>query len=466
MYMLKKAEPRQAGWEYVTIESLVPGDHLLRKIDRFIDFDFIRDRVSHLYCADNGRPALDPTLLFKALFIGYLFGIRSERALMREVEVNVAYRWFLGLGLTDKVPDASTISQNRRRRFCGSGVHQELFDEIVFQALKAGLVEGHVIYTDSTLLKASANREKFDLALLEKERAAYWEELDRAIAEDRQAHGKTPLERSPRETEKKESRVSRTDPDSGYIAREDKPRGFYYLDHRSVDGRHAIITDTHVTAATVHDSAPYLERLDRQRERFGLDVCAVGLDAGYATTPIARGLEERNILGVTPYVAPSTRKEFFRRKEFDYDREQDAYRCPNGKVLAYARTDRDGYRHYKSKIRDCAGCPLRANCIPASCKIKSVTRHVWQDSRERMDSHRLTPWGKDLYKRRKETVERSFADAKQLHGHRYARLRGIQKVGEQCLMAAACQNMKKIALMLARLPSSLCPSSRAGPLAA
>lgn len=109
---------------------------------------------------------------------------------------------------------------------------------------------------------------------------------------------------------------------------------------------------------------------------------------------------------------------------------------------------------------------MRANCIPGSGKIKSVTRHLWQDSRERMDSHRLTPWGKDLYKRRKETVERSFADAKQLHGHRYARLRGIEKVREQCLMAAACQNMKKIALMLARAPSSLCLSPRAGPLTA
>jgi len=464
--MLKEEEPQQAEWEFVTIESLVPGDHLLRKIDRFIDFSFIRERVSHLYCADNGRPALDPTLLFKALFIGYLFGIRSERALMREIEVNVAYRWFLGLGLTDKVPDASTILQNRRRRFSGTGVHQESFDEIVSQALGAGLVDGHVIYTDSTLLKASANRERFDHGLVEKERAAYWDALDRAIDEDRAAHGKKPLERPPREPEIRKVRVSRTDPDAGYLAREDKPRGFYYLDHRSVDGRHAIITDTHVTPATVHDSIPYLTRLDRQRERFGFDVYAVGLDAGYATTPIAKGLEDRDILGVTAYVAPSTRKGFFRKRDFEYDREQDAYRCPNGKMLSYARTDKDGYRYYKSRTGDCADCPLRTKCISAKAKIKAVTRHVWADAREQTDSHRLTPWGKKIYKRRKETVERSFADAKQLHGHRYARMRGIDKVREQCLMAAACQNMKKIALAMACASSYLCPSPRAGPLTA
>lgn len=463
--MLKKQEPQQAEWEWVTIETLVPADHLLRKIERFIDFNFVRERVSHLYCADNGRPALDPTLLFKALFIGYLFGIRSERALIREIEVNVAYRWFLGLGLTEKVPDASTFSQNRRRRFTGSNVHQEIFDEIVLQALNAGLVDGHVIYTDSTLLKASANRQKFDLALVERESAAYWEELDREVEKDRAAHGKKPLAGSPK-PDVREARISRTDPDAGYIARDDKPRGFYYLDHRSVDARYTIITDTHVTAATVHDSIPYLDRLDRQRERFGLNICAVGLDAGYATTPIAKGLEERNIVGVTPYVAPSTRKGLFRRKEFEYNDAQDNYLCPNGKLLKYARTDRDGYRHYKSKASDCAGCPLRQNCISGSARIKSVTRHLWHDSRERMDSQRLTPWGKALYKRRKETVERSFADAKQLHGHRYARLRGVEKVREQCLLAATCQNMKKIALVLARSPSYLCPASRAGPLAA
>ena len=227
--------------------------------------------------------------------------------------------------------------------------------------------------------------------------------------------------------------------------------------------RHSIITDSHATSATVHDSIPYLERLDRQRERFDLNVCAVGLDGGYATTSIARGLEERNILGVTPYIRPSTRKGFLRRREFEYDREQDGYRCPEGQVLKYARTDKDGYRHYKSSPDICAVCPLRESCIPGSGKTKSVTRHIWHEARERADSYRSTPWGKNIYARRKETVERSFADAKQLHGHRYARMRGLEKVREQCLLAAASQNMKKIALVLTRARSYLCPPPRAAP---
>lgn len=133
--MLNPPSPKQHSLEMVTLEELVPSDHLLRKINRFIDFEFIRSATEHLYCKDNGRPALDPVMLFKMLFIGYLFGIRSERQLMREIQVNVAYRWFVDLSLTDKVPDASTISQNRRRRFVGTDIEQIIFDGIVEQAM-------------------------------------------------------------------------------------------------------------------------------------------------------------------------------------------------------------------------------------------------------------------------------------------------------------------------------------------
>ncbi|MGV2113186.1 transposase, partial [Agrobacterium salinitolerans] len=179
--MLKKPAPEQTALEMVTLDSLVPKDHLLRKIDAVIDFSFIHDRVAGLYCADNGRPPLDPTRMFKALFIGYLFGVRSERQLMREIEVNVAYRWFLRLKLTDPVFDASTLSQNRRRRFNGTEVAQDIFDAIVEQAIRHGLVDGTVLYTDSTHLKANANKGKYDLAMLQKSRADYWADLDRAI---------------------------------------------------------------------------------------------------------------------------------------------------------------------------------------------------------------------------------------------------------------------------------------------
>jgi transposase len=448
--MLKKREAEQQELEMVSIESLVPSGHLLRKIGGAVDFSFIRERVKHLYCEDNGRPALEPVVLFKLLLLGYLYGVRSERQLMREVEVNVAYRWFLGLKLRDKVPDASTLSQNRRRRFSESTIYQEIFDEIVLLAVNKGLASGTVLYTDSTHLKANANKNKYDVAEVAVKPQQYLAALDRAIGEDRAAHGKKPLKSSDAEPETKQTKVSRTDKDSGYMVRDGKPKGFFYLDHRSVDGRHAIITDTHVTPANVHDSAPYLGRLDRQRERFNFSIRAVGVDAGYAAAAITQGLEERNIYGVIGYRTPTHRDGYFYKREYRYDEKLDVYICPNGQLLTYRTTNREGYRQYHSDPAQCRHCPVRHKCTQSGNATKVVTRHVWESSRERMDQHRLSRVGKRIYKRRKETVERSFADAKQLHGHRYARMRGLAKVQQQCLLAAAAQNIKKIALLLSR----------------
>ncbi|WP_299378713.1 IS1182 family transposase [uncultured Kiloniella sp.] len=448
--MLKKEGPVQSELEMVSLESLVPTTHLLRKIAAHIDFSFIHDRVAHLYCANNGRPALDPTVLFKILVIGYLFGVRSERQLMREIEVNVAYRWFLGMRLTDKVPDASTLSQNRRRRFTGTSVYQDIFDEIVLQAIKAGLVDGHTLYTDSTHLKANANKQKFDQEVIGKSRADYLDALDEAIDTDRAAHGKKPLKSKDREVITKKTKVSRTDKDAGYMVREGKPKGFFYLDHRTVDGAHAIITDSHVTAGNVHDSIPYLSRLDHQCKRFDLDVKTVGLDAGYMTAGICKGLDDRKIHGVIGYRRPNHRKGFLYKREYEYLPGIDGYRCPGGQILKYSTTSRTGYREYKSNGKQCQTCPFLDQCTSSSNHVKVITRHVWQDIKDKTDQNRLSTWGKAVYKRRKETVERSFADAKQLHGHRYARLRGLDKVKEQCLLAAATQNIKKIALVLAR----------------
>ena len=179
--MLKPAYPAQTELEMVTLEQLVPKYHLLRLLDQHIRFDFIREATQHLYCENNGRPAIDPVVLFKMLFIGYLFGIRSERRLVKEIEVNVAYRWFLGFRLTDKVPDASTLSQNRRRRFVGTDIEQRIFDGIVEQAIEHKLIGGRVLYTDSTHLKANANKRHFEVHQVEQTPAAYLAELDAAI---------------------------------------------------------------------------------------------------------------------------------------------------------------------------------------------------------------------------------------------------------------------------------------------
>lgn len=445
--MLREHDNSQTLLEFVSIETLVPKDHLLRKIDRVIDFSFIRAKVKDLYCADNGRPAIDPVVLFKMLFIGYLYGVRSERQLVREIQVNVAYRWFLGFGLSTKIPDASTISQNRRRRFLDSTIYQDIFDEIVLQAIKRKMVDGKTLYTDSTHLKANANKNKYQLKDVQKSTRDYLGALEQDITKDRESHGKKPLKAKEQAPEVKETRVSTTDPDSGYMVREGKPEGFFYLDHHTVDNRYSIITDTFVTPGNVHDSIPYLERLDRQQQRFGLEVEAVGLDAGYFTAGICKGLEDRNIYGAIAYRRPTHKQGYLRKSDFTYCPTSDCYRCPEGHVLQYRTTDRDGYRHYSSDPSTCSECPIRSQCTKSANQTKIVTRHIWQDSKDCINEHRYTDRGKEIYRRRKETVERSFADSKELHGHRYARRRGLRKVFEQCLLCAAVQNIKKIALV-------------------
>ena len=191
--MLVTGQNRQRKMEYVLIDDLMPQDHLLRKIDKYIDFSFINEICRPYYCKDNGRPAVEPEIMFKMLFLGYLYGIRSETRLVEEVKVNIAYRWFLGYTLEEKIPDASVIWQNRIRRFNGTDIPEQIFNEILKQAISRGLVGGKVLYSDSTHLKANANKNKFVEETIKVESQDYISDLNNAINEDRIAHGKMPL---------------------------------------------------------------------------------------------------------------------------------------------------------------------------------------------------------------------------------------------------------------------------------
>jgi transposase len=195
--MLKQLDETLERFEYefVSMEEIIPKDHILRKINRYIDFSFIDELVKCYYCENNGRPALDPKILFKMLFLGYLFGIRSERQLTEEIKVNVAYRWFLGFSLRDKIPHHSTISQNRIRRFKGTDIFQQIFDRIVLQAMEHNLVGGKILYTDSTHIKANANKRKFIEKEVEVSVKDYVGELNKAVDEDRELHNKKPLKK-------------------------------------------------------------------------------------------------------------------------------------------------------------------------------------------------------------------------------------------------------------------------------
>lgn len=174
----------------ISVEELVPQDHFLRAIEATIDFHFIEEKLRSYYCENNGRPSIHPIVLFKMMFIGYFYGIRSERQLEKEIKMNVAYRWFLGFSLSDTVPDHSTISWNRRTRFFYTNIFEEIFDEIVRQATEYRMVGGRALMTDSTHIKANANKNKFIHKVKQGKPKSYMEELEAAVTQDREDHGK------------------------------------------------------------------------------------------------------------------------------------------------------------------------------------------------------------------------------------------------------------------------------------
>lgn len=460
--MFSENTNKQTKMELITIEQLVPQDHLLRKIDKYIDFSFINEICRPYYSKDNGRPAVEPEILFKMLFIGYLYGIRSERRLLEEVNVNIAYRWFLGYGLTDKLPDASVIWQNRRRRYRHSDVPQQIFDEIVRQAIEAGLVSGKTLYSDSTHLKANANKNKFENITVEVSPKAYFKELDKAVAEDRKKHGKKPLEKkddddsstggggSVSEPKTKEIKSSTTDPESGFMHRDGKPKGFFYLDHRTVDSKANIITDVFVTPGNVNDVEPYIDRLKAQIEKFGFEVESVGADAGYNTVYICKDLCEMGIKAALGKRRGVHQKGKYGKSKFKYLKDWDVYICPEHCYLEYRTTNREGYREYRAIENRCMNCLRREECLASKQKVKMLYRHIWEDYKDAQHEFTLSEAGKEIYSKRKETIERSFADSKELHGLRYCHMRGLAGVKEQCLLTAAAQNIKKISLLLSR----------------
>ncbi|WP_052087777.1 IS1182 family transposase [Paenibacillus wynnii] len=454
--MLNEKDQGDSGkyqMEMVCLDQLVPSDHLLRLVEKHVDFSFITEKVRPYYSATQGRPSIPPIRLFKMMLIGYLFNIRSERILEQDINVNLAYRWFLGLGLSEPVPDHSTISYNRNGRFQGTDVFQEIFDEVVRLAISHRMIAGRLLITDSTHIEANANKNRYTQQMTSESPHAYLQELETAVHESRRAHGKKPLAppRGKREEEPKKLKVSLTDPESGYMNRKNKPEGFFYLDHRTVDHKYNMITDVYVTPGNVNDSTVYMERLTRQLETFGFrdTLEAIALDSGYMvphickqTTPWMTVIAERK---------PPSKPGFLTKEDFTYDAKKDVYVCPLGQPLTYRTTNRQGYNEYISSKGHCAACPKVTQCTENSKHQRTIQRHVWEDFKEKVHQNRKSPEGEKIYKYRAQTIERSFADAKNLHGYRRCRMRGKAKMQEQALMTAIAQNLKKMARHLAKM---------------
>ena len=412
-----------------TMEEIVPQDSLFRKVDKYIDFTFIYDEVKELYSENNGRPSIDPVVLFKIVFIQALDGIKSMRQTCKKIKVDAEYRWFLGIPFGQDTPHFSTFSKNYERRFKNSDIFEKIFINIVKQAMKYHLIGGTTFYTDSTHKKANANKNKFEDVIKEeiKERRKWLEE---EINEERKNNGYKEFKYKD-ETKQKHIKVSTTDSESGYYHRDNKEKGFMYLDHRTVDDKCDIIVDAHVTKGNVHDSKPYTSRLEYIRNTYGFDIKKCGVDSGYDTLDIKKYFIENNIFAVIGYRRYGTQESRKEKSKYYYDKENDYYvERETGEVLKYkGLIDKLGYKKYQSYD-----------------KKTTIRRHIHEEWNEMFRENRLSEEGKKLYKKRKEKVELSFADSKQNHGYKYAMYKGVKKNQNYTWLICAAQNMKNISI--------------------
>jgi transposase len=188
--LTQNGEKKRDQIQIFCMDDLVPKDHLLRMIDEAIDWSFIYELVEEKYSADQGRPSIDPVVLIKIPFIQYLYGIKSMRQTIKEIEVNVAYRWFLGLDMHDKVPHFSTFGKNYTRRFKDTDLFEQIFAHILSECYKHKLVDPSEIFVDATHVKARANNKKKQKKIARNEAMFYETQLKREIQRDREAHHK------------------------------------------------------------------------------------------------------------------------------------------------------------------------------------------------------------------------------------------------------------------------------------
>lgn len=456
--MITKNSDKKGQIQMVSLDQLVPEDHLLRKIDKYVDFSFIYDLVEDKYSPDFGRPSLDPVTLIKIPLIQCMFGIKSMRQTIKEIEVNVAYKWFLGLDFFDDVPHFSTFGKNYKRRFEGTDLFEQIFTQILLQCMKQGLVDTSTLYVDATHVKAAANSKKSKKILVAKKTAKFMDEqLKEEIDKDREEHGKKPLKDKDDDDnggesgsgggELKEKKVSETDPESGWFHKGEHKEVFAYSVEAASD-KHGWIMGYTVHPGSEHDSQTFPEIYDKIKA-FNPEMIVA--DAGYKTPAIAKKLLDDGIIPVLPYKRPMTKKGFFRKHEYVYDEFYDCYICPNDQILKYSTTNRGGYREYKSDPKTCENCPYLSQCTLSKMHQKLVVRHIWEEYLERCEDIRQTLGIIDIYEKRKETIERIFGTAKEHHGMRYTQQRGKEKMSMKVGLTFACMNMKKLAKIMDKI---------------
>ena len=441
--MMGQQARSEALFYYFRLEDQVPENHLLRLIEKHISFAFVREKLKDSY-SETGRPSIDPELLLRILLIGYLYGVTSERKLIEELRMHLAWRWFTGLGFDQEIPHHSTFSKNRHGRFQESKLFEQLFQEIVAHCLEVGLVQGNNLSVDGSFVEANANKESRiprehlgEVAQVNQTVRQYLVELEQRNPSEEPAH--------------EQDQVSTTDPDSTYATKGGTPARLGYYDNYLVDNHSCVIVGVQATAARMSQETVAAQDMITRFVRWqGREPASLAADATYGNGEFLQWLLDR---GITPYMR--TRDSVLRKNNPGYGPERftylpgsNSYRCPAGEQLNYVGLNLRNRAHaYIGSAKRCGACSQKTQCT--SGRYKYLAIHMHEPARQRARDLANTPEFAHAQRQRKK-VEALFAELKNQIGLRRLRLRRMKFVREQFFLAAAAQNIKRLVRFLSQ----------------
>jgi transposase len=431
---------------HVSLDKMVPEDHLVRRMQEVLDLSWVRSQTTAYY-SYTGRPSIDPVVIAKMLLLGFLYNIRSERQLMREVQVNLAYRWYLGYDLDEDIPDHSILSKARRR--FGLDFFERLFEYTLGCCQQVGLVQGENVLMDSTVVQANASLDS--VTTLRYKPVEYWEQLERQ-AEPEGDFGPPPADcvtslgqKRPREERTCDQKYSTTDPDASLYHRCGQEARLAYKTHFLADEHKGVVTAVATSSAAVDDTTMVPELIEQHRRRCGTPRRAVA-DHLYGSQDCLGYLQDKGIETVIRERKGGNAHGGFDKSEFEYDPERDIYMCPAGHILRRRRTqEKDGKAFYSCDQAVCRDCKFRGECVSSGNPdaVRQVTRFDTPYV-ERALAACAGSQGRRLLRKRQTCMEGLFGQAKSQHGLDHARLRGLVKMQVQGLLTAMVLNVKKL----------------------
>ena len=424
---------------YKRMEELIPEDHFLRKVDKVLDFGFVRELVKELYSRDKGRPSIDPVVAVKIWLIGYFYGISSERRLMEDIKVNIAYRWFICYTLEEEIPEHSSLTRIRDR--FGVEKFQEIFDEVLKQCREKGLVSGNHLNVDATLVRADACIDSMKPI----------EEFAKDIFTKNPPEEEKKKENTSKKSGKKFSNKthrSKTDPDATLMKKQNRTKAqLSYQCHMTVDSDHRVVTGVKATTGAVTEGPCLPEIVEEQKEKYGFPVKDVCADKAYSSTDNYAVLDELNVKAYIPVGKKYNPKGRggYGPERFTYDRKRHVLICPTGKVLHPQPKQKHKYSlNFISSSRDCRACTLEKECKTTKLHHKMLLFNVKQYLKDRAEKRCQTKYGRKRLNQRQTTVETIFGESKTQLGLARAHFRGLAKVSIQFLMTAVALNIKRM----------------------